>query len=98
MTNEKLIKRLIRQETNNVTGPLENALLDGVEDVKIPTRDEVLAVVYGAIINSEYVETGAGMIPIRREVRFCGKETLLMLINVELDKQENDGFKFGEKK
>jgi hypothetical protein len=87
MTNfrESLVKKVIRQEANWVIGGYENGIADGKLS-EMPSKEALTKEVYTAVMNSDVVEVGGGLIPVRKDIRFLGKERLQFLVAEIIEK------------
>lgn len=80
---EQTVKKLIKQKINWVVGGYENAVSDKhIEEM--PSREQIADEVYQEVIDSKYLEIGAGLMPIQKDIRFLGKQRIKQLIKENL--------------
>ncbi len=85
MNRELLIKTLIKRTGNFVIGGYENAIEDGTL-IEKPDKQGLLQEIYIGVIHENRLAVSGGFIPVKKDIRFVGKERIIELIDEWLDK------------
>ena len=84
MTNEmriQAVSRLAKQKALWVIGGHENAIEDGILD-SMPSIEVLVKEVYDEIVKDPRVQVGGGVIELKKDIRFLGKEKLTHIAKV----------------
>lgn len=82
MTNEmrvQAVSRLAKQKALWVIGGHENSILDGEKD-SLPSEATLIQEVYDEVLRYPRIEIGGGIIELKKDIRFLGKEKLLAIV------------------
>ena len=80
---EKAVSRLAKQKAMWVIGGHENAIEDGVQD-SMPSDDVLVQEVYNEVIKYPRVQVGGGVIELKKDIRFLGKDKLMEIVRKEV--------------
>lgn len=87
---EKLVKKLVKEQTNWVIGGHENNILDG-HTTKMPARELLESEIYQEVMNAKYVESGNYLVPIKKDIRFLGSAVIRGMITERVTKVLKEG-------
>lgn len=80
---EKLVAVAIREARNFVVGGYENAILDGYAE-EMPNDETLVFEIYDEVLHNPVVELRGGLVPIKKDIRFLGKDRIHEMIRERL--------------
>lgn len=77
---EKLVEKVVRRTFNWVTAGYTNSIMDRLIP-EIPPHDMLVEEIYHEVMHTQFVETPSGMIQVKKDIRFVGKDKIISYIN-----------------
>lgn len=84
---EAIVKIVVREKFNWVVGGYINNVMDRLIPC-MPSREQLIIEIYNEVITADSVETPIGMIEVKKDIRFAGKELILKYIENILTEEE----------
>lgn len=82
----RLVRKVIADAYNWVTGGHENALTD--YGTPMPTIEEMKDEVYCEVMHAKAVEMGSTLVAVQKDIRFLGTERIKQMIDAEFARWE----------
>lgn len=81
MNRTDLIATLVKEKWGWVVGGYENGISDGNLDF-FPSDKSIILEVYDEVMNESYVEVRGGLLSVKKDIRFFGKDAIMKMISV----------------
>jgi VIT1/CCC1 family predicted Fe2+/Mn2+ transporter len=83
---EQLVKKVVKEQFNDIVGGYENSILDGLIE-EMPSHEELANQIYQEVMSASMVVMGGQRMAVKKDIRFIGGEKIREYIEKKLTKE-----------